>query len=84
MAMKNCKSFSGEMKRKESRDFGGGMARKNCKSFGGEMKRKVRRDFGGDLARKNCKSFRCEMKRNKAKILAAGWRGKTGKFLAAR
>ena len=30
MARKNCKSFSGEIKRKESRDFGGGMARKTC------------------------------------------------------
>ena len=45
------------MKRKESRDFGGGMARKNCKSCSGEMKKKESRDFGGGMARKNCKRF---------------------------
>ena len=39
MAKKNCKSCSGEQKRKESRNFGGKMARKNCKTFSGDRKR---------------------------------------------
>ena len=48
------------------------------------MKRKESRDFGGGMAKKNCKSFSGEMKRKETEDMAAGWRGKTAKFVTAR
>ena len=76
-ARKKCKTFSGEIKRKEvvilsagvkgNTELGGGTARKKTKTFKGELKRRKNRDFGGKTRKKENKELGGGTARKKCK-----------------